>query len=228
MMTVYASDQFLLDVAFERINLDSENDRAGIQELLAAVESFTQGWLQPLGVGFQIVYCDPEQYFEEVGRPLVPHHFLRASNVSDDVLVWEAFSNSSVESLPTVDTSVIRHAIERSLDHAAPAGAVTTLSELQWTTVRALDPVGEPIQLEVTGDPVRTVSEVIGGQRWYCGPTAGRAGPPCWLRAVNDHFGTRFELSVFWDLWIGYGPGRALLDAGIARVLARPGWTRRA
>jgi len=228
MIAVYASDQYLLHLAFERINLDSENDRTGIQELLAAVESFTQGWLQPLGVGFQTVYCDPAQYFEEVGRPAFPHFFLRSSNVPDDVLVREAFSNSSIELLRVVDMPAIRQAIDRSLDHEAPAGAVTTLSELQWTMVRALDPVGEPIQLEVAGDPVHTVSEVIGGQRWYCGPTAGRAGPPCWLRAVNDHFTTGFELSVFWDLWIGHAAGRALLDAGIARVLARPGWTRRA
>jgi len=228
MITVYASDQFLLDVAFERTNLDDESERAGIQGLLAAVDALTRGWLQPLGVGFQVVYCDPAQYFEEVGRPPFPHHFVRASNVSDDLLVWEAFSNSSVESLPIVDTAAIRHAIEPSLEQETPVGEDKTLSELRWTTVRARDPVGEPIQLEVTGDPVATVSEVIDGQRWYCGPTAGRAGPPCRLRAVNDHFGTRIELSVFWDLWIGHASGRALLDAGIARVLAQPGWTRTA
>ena len=228
MIEVYASDQFLLDIELERSNAENEDDRAGTLELLSAVEAFTDGWLQPLGVGFQVVYCDPSQYFEEVGRPMSPHYFLRSTAVSDDVHVWEAFSNSVIEDLPRVDAPAIRRRVAQGLDQAAPAGAITTLSELSWTAVRALAPSTEPILLEVTGFPVATVSELLDGQCWYCGPTSGLAGPPARLRAINDHFATRIQLSVFWDLWIGHAAGRALLEAGISRVLARAGWERTA
>jgi hypothetical protein len=228
MIEVYASDQSLLRVGLERANAEHEDDRAGITELLAAIDALTQGWLQPLGVGFQFVYCDPGQYFEEVGRPAVPHQFLRSARVPDDVHVREAFANSVVEALPVVDADSVSRAIARGLDQPAPPGALTTLSELKWTAVRALGPTTDPIALQVTDIPVSTISEIIDGQRWYYGPTSGTAGPPVRLQAINDHFATRLQLAVFWDLWIGHVAGRALLDHGVSRVLARPGWERTA
>jgi hypothetical protein len=228
MIEVYASDQSLLHVTLERGNAEHEGDRAGITELLAAIEALTESWLHPLGVGFQVVHCDPARYFEEIGRPAVSHRFLRATTVPDEVHVWEAFANSVVEEVPTVDAVVARRAIAQGLDQTAPPGAVTTLAELKWTAVRARAPMVDPIALKVVGQPVSTVSEIIDGQRWYYGPTSGIAGPPARLRAINDHFVVRIQLSIFWDLWIGHAAGRALLDAGISRVLSRPGWERAA
>jgi len=226
MLEVYASDQYLLHVGLERVNTDDEDDRAGVIELLAAVESLTDSWLAPLGVGFQLVHCDPAQYFEETGSPAHPHHFLRARAVPDDIRVWEPFADSLIEDVVELDDVVVRGAVMRGLEQSAPPGAVTTLSELHWTAVRALSPVTEPIALAVTGRPVSTVSEVVHGQRWYLGPTSGIAGPPARLRAVNDHVATRIQLEIFWDLWIGHTGGRALVDAGVSRVLARAGWER--
>lgn len=228
MIEVYASDQFLLHVTLERDNAENEDDRAGTAELLTAVEALTERWLKPLGVGFQLVYCDPVRHFEEVGQPAHPHYFLRARAVPDEVRVWEAFADSVVEDVPEVDRAVVRHSIMRGLDQPAPPGAVTALAELQWTAVRALSPVTEPIALLVAGRPVSTVSEITDGHVWHLGPTLGTAGPPARIRAVNDHFATRIQLEVFWDLWIGHATGRALLDAGISRVLARAGWARTA
>jgi hypothetical protein len=228
MIEVYASDQSLLRVGLERANADQEDDRAGITELLAAIDALTQGWLQPLGVGFQLVYCDPSQYFEEIGRPPVPHQFLRSARAPDDVHVRETFTNSAAEELPVLDAGSISRAIGRGLDQPAPPGAITTLSELKWTAVRARAPISDPIALQVTDIPVSTVSDIIDGQRWYYGPTSGTAGPPVRLHAINDHFATRIQLAVFWDMWIGHAAGRALLDLGIDRVLARPGWGRTA
>jgi hypothetical protein len=228
MIEIYASDQSLLRVGLERANAEHEDDRAGITELLAAIDALTQGWLQPLGVGFQLVYCDPSQYFEENGRPPAPHQFLRSVEVPDDVHVREAFSNSIVEDLPVIDTGSVGRAIAQGLDQPAPPGAIATVSKLKWTAVRALAPTTDPIVLQVTDIPVSTVSEIIDGQRWYYGPTSGTAGPPVRLHAINDHFGTRILLAVFWDLWIGHAAGRALLDLGVARVLARPAWERTA
>src|SRR5437868_7088543 len=128
MRNVYASDQSLFHVGLERGNTPDEGDRGGIAELLTAIDTLTQGWLHPLGVGFQLVHCNPVEYFEEVGRPSAPHHFLRESAVPDRVLVREAFNNSIVGKQASIDGEAIRTAITRGLEQSAPAGALTTLS----------------------------------------------------------------------------------------------------
>jgi hypothetical protein len=228
MRAIYASDQALLQVGLERGNMEHEDDRAGIAELLTAVNVLTRGWLHPFGVGFQLVYGDPNEHLEEVGRPPIPHQFLREAEIPEDVLVREAFSDSVIEELPLIDADGVRRAIARGMEQPAPPGAVTTLSELKWTTVRALAPTIEPIALDVAGKTASTVHQLIDGARWYCGPTAGVAGPPARLRAINDHFATSIQLEIYWDLWIGHTDGRALLEAGVGRVLARTGWERAA
>jgi hypothetical protein len=226
MREIYASDQALFQVGLERGNVEHEGDRTGIAELLTAIDALTRGWLHPFGIGFQLVYADPNEHFEEVGRPPAPHHYLREANVPEHVLVREAFSNSVIEDLPLIDTDAVRRAIARGLEQPAPLGAVTTLSELKWTAVRALAPTIEPIGLDVAGRTAATVSQLVDGQAWYCGPTSGVAGPPARLRAVNDHFATSIQLEILWDLWSGQADGRAFLEAGVSRVLARSGWER--
>jgi len=228
MREVYASDQALFQVGLERGTGEHENDRTAVAELLSAVDALTQGWLHPFGVGFQLVYADPNEHFEEVGRPPAPHHFLREAKIPEHVLVREAFSNSVIEELPSIDTDAVRRTIARGVEQPAPPGAVTTLSELKWTAVRTLAPTVEPITLDVAGRTASTVSQFVDGQLWYCGPTSGVAGPPARLRAVNDHFVTSIQLEILWDLWIGNADGRRLLEAGVSRVLARPGWERTA
>ena len=227
MMEIYASDQTLLHVGLERGNAEHESDLDGIIELLAAVGDLTRGWLKPLGVGFQLVYCDVNEYFTEVGYPPTPHHFLRQSDVPDELAVREAYSDSVVEQSSDVSAETMHQAIARGLTQPAREGIVTTLSELKWTAVQVLAPTLDPIELMVVGRPARSVTRLIDGQRWYFGPALlGTAGPPVRLRAVNDHFVTRIQLDVFWDLWIGHSEGRAMLEAGVRCVLDRPGWER--
>jgi hypothetical protein len=228
MRNIYASDQALLQVGLERGNMEHEDDRAGIAELLTAVNMLTQGWLLPFGVGFQLVCGDPGESLEEVGRPPMPHHFLREAEIPEGVLVREAYSNSVIEELPLIDPDAVRRTIARGMEQPAPPGAVTTLSELKWTAVRALAPTIEPITLDVAGKTASTVNQLVDELRWYCGPTSGVAGPPARLRAVNDHFATSIQLEIYWDLWIGHPDGRALIEAGVGRVLARTGWERTA
>jgi hypothetical protein len=228
MSEVYASDQYLFHVSLERSNGDDEDDRAGITELLSAIEALTAPWLRPLGIGIQFAHVDPAQYFEETGAPAQPHHFLRARKVPDGVRVWEAFSDSTVTEIHDIDRAAICDVVARGLDQPAPAGFMTTLTELRWTAVRALAPTIEPITLDVAGRAAPTVSQLIDGQLWYCGPTSGVAGPPARLRAVNDHFATSIQLEILWDLWIGHPDGRALVETGVSRVLARAGWERTA
>lgn len=222
-----ASDHCLLSILLERGNEETEDDRAGIAELLAAADALTSGWLVPLGIGLQFVHCDPANYFEEVGAPAYPHQFLRVATVPPEVRVEQAFSNSKVETVPMIDAAAIRSAVARGLEQPAPAGLVTSLSELWWTSVRARSPIDDVIEL-ATPEPASTVTEVIGDARWCFGPKAfSAAGPPARLRVSNSHFTTKLLLEVYWDLWREYPPGRTLVDAGVARVLARGGWESR-
>lgn len=222
-----ASDHCLLSILLERSNEETEDDRAGIVELLAAADALTSGWLVPLGVGLQFVHCDPANYFDEAGAPIQAHQFLRVAAVPFDVRVEPPFSNSEVATVSRIDAPVIRSAVVRGFEQPAPGGLVTSLSELWWTSVRARSPIDGTIEL-LTPEPVSTVTEVIDGARWCFGPKAFSAvGPPAWLRASNSHFSTKLLLEVYWDLWRDCAPGRALVDAGVARVLARPGWESR-
>jgi hypothetical protein len=165
MREIYASDQALLQVGLERDNTEHEDDRAGIAELLTAVDELTRGWLHPFGVGFQLVFGDPNEHFAEVGRPPIPHHFLREAAIPEDVLVREAFSNSVIEELPLIDPDAVRRTIARGMEQPAPPGAVTTLSELKWTAVRTLAPTNEPLALDVAGKTASTVNQLVDGQR---------------------------------------------------------------
>ena len=222
-----ASDHCLLSILLERSNDETEGDRAGIDELLVAMEALTAGWLVPLGVSFLLIGCDPGNDFEEVGKPTRPHHFLRVNSAPADVRVNQAFADPVIHTFPEIDAAVLRDAVTRGLEQPVPAGLVTSLSELWWTSVRARSPIDDTIEL-IMPWPASTVSEVINGARWCFGPTAlAVAGPPATLRASNSHFATQLLLEVYWDLWREYPPGRALIDAGIARVLARPGWESR-
>jgi hypothetical protein len=220
----YASDQCLLSIVLERGNEEGEDDRAGVVELLHAVDVLSSGWLMPLGVSCMFGYCDPSKYFEDAGSPAQPHLFVRVDPTPAEVTVKPAFTDSVVTRVGTIDESVIRRMVERGLEQTAPVGLVTSLSELWWTAVRARSPIDDVIELAAPL-PSSTVSEVIDGARWCLGPTSfGVAGPPAWLRASNSHFATEITLEVYWDLWIGNSAGRAFIDEGIARVLARGSW----
>lgn len=141
-------------------------------------------------------------------------------------MIWEAFSDSVVEETPVVDMELVTRSIHRAIQQPAPVTMVTTLSELQWPAVRVRSPTSEEIRPEFATSRVGTVPEVVDGHTWYAGPTLGAGGLPASLRAVNEHFSTKIQLDLFWDLWIGHPDGRALLEAGVRRVLARPGWQR--
>lgn len=225
---VYASDQPLLTIVLTRGNDEAEDDRAGIAELLAAAESLSKGWLVPLGVSSLFAHCDPANYFEEVGPAAQANPYVRVDRLPVGVWAKPAFSHSVVELVTSIDEAVIRSAVTRRLDQPAPHGLVTSLSMLWWTSVRARSPNEEIVELIVPVPVVSTVSEMLDGARWFFGPTSGIAGPPARLRATNSHFTTTLVLEVYWDLWIGYPAGRALVDAGVARVLSRPGWERTA
>lgn len=226
MMTVYASDQSLFHLALERETPDpdaAQSDRDAITELVFAMDALATGWLTPLAVGFQATVRDPASYYADVGRPAYPHYSLRQRGVPSEVYLDPAFADSRVDEADHIDRDVILSAVTRALDQQAPPGQLISMAELWWTAVRARSPFVEPCTLDVGGHPNSPVYQQIDGALWYLGPS-GIAGPPARIRAENTHFTTRIELSVFWDLWIGIAPGRALLDAAIERVLARPGW----
>jgi hypothetical protein len=134
---------------------------------------------------------------------------------------------SEIETVVQIDAAVIRSKVLRGLEQPAPPGLVTSLSEMRWTTLRARSPIDDTIEL-LTPRPISAITEVIAGSRWCFGPKAGTdLDYPAWLRCSNSHVTTALSLDVRWDLWVDYPPGRAMIDAGIARVLDRPGWEAR-
>ena len=221
-----ATERCLLSILVEHDN-DTMDDRAGIDELLAGVEALTSGWLVPLAVGIQFVHCDPASSFEEVGAPECSHRLLRLDRVHPEIRISQPIFKADVRRLPIIDAAVIHEEVARALLEPAPSGLVTSFSQMWWTSVRAMSPLDDDIEL-VTPVPAVALTEVIDGALWCLGPrTSGFPAPPAWLRATNSHQSTKILLEVYWDLWRDYAPGRALLDAGIARVLARGGWEGR-
>jgi hypothetical protein len=94
-----------------------------------------------------------------------------------------------------------------------------------WTSVRAMSPLDDEIEI-ATPYPTLALTENIDGARWCFGPvTRGNVAAPAWLRASNSHTAIKILLEIYWDLWCDHPPGRALVDAGVSRVLARRGWT---
>ena len=223
----YASDACLLGIALERGDEETVDDRAGIDEMLAAIEALTAGWLVPLGVSLQFDYCDPANYFEGKGAPAQPYQFLCTDDLPPDLRVKSIFPSPMTHVVPVIDAAAIRDGVAQGLAQPAPAGLITSLSELSCEGVRVRSPLSDAIELNAP-DPTSTVSRVIDAERWCFGPTNyGQAGPPATLRARNDHFTTEISLEIFWDLWVGFPAGRVLVDAGIERVLARGGWAAR-
>jgi hypothetical protein len=221
-----AAERCLLSILVEHDN-DTQDDRAGIDELLAGVEALTSGWLVPLAVAIQFVHCDPANSFEEAGVPERSHRILRAHRMHPDVRINEPIFQADVRRLPIIDAAVIRDELTHALQEPAPSGLVTSFSQMWWTAVRALLPLDEEFEL-LTPTPAVALTEIIDRAIWCLGPRmTGFSAPPAWLRATNSHHSTKILLEVYWDLWRDYAPGRALLDAGIARVLARGGWEAR-
>jgi hypothetical protein len=218
------SERRLLAIVLEHEN-ENDDDRAGIDELLAGVEALTSGWLAPFGVALQFVHCDPARAFEDVGAPERAHRFFRIARLHPEVRVGQPLFNADVSRLPTLDVAAIRGEVVRELDQPAPAGLVGSLSQMWWTSVRARSPLDDDIEL-ATPYPATALTETIDGARWCFGPlTLGNVPAPAWLRASNSHVATKILLEVYWDLWRDYPPGRAIVDAGVARVLGRGGWT---
>lgn len=218
-----ASERCLLSIKLERDN-ETDDDRTGIDEMLAATEALTSGWLLPLGAALHFVHCDPASGFDEVSAPEHAHRFLRIDRVPPDIRVGQPLSKTGISHLPLVDTAMIRSEIARELEKPAPPGLVSSLSQMWWTSVRARSPIDGVIEL-ATPFPYTAVTELIDGARWCLGPATGIAvGPPAWLRATNSHVSTKILLEIYWDVWCGYPAGRALLDTGLQRVQSRGNW----
>ena len=218
-----AADDCIISFKLERCNEESEDDRDGTLEMLAAAEALTSGWLVPLGVDLMFVRCDPSKYFEHAGYPARATHFLRTATVPSDVFLEPALTDAEEAMVLSINAATIRSAVLQGLEQPAPPGLVTSLSIMTWECTRAKSPIDDTVEL-LTPHTVSPVSDIVDGSRWYFGPKTAVVGPPARLECINAHFSTEMLLEIKWDLWADYPPGRAMVDAGIARVLARPGW----
>src|SRR4051812_29184336 len=90
-----ASERRLLSIKLEREN-PTDDDRAGLDEMLAALDALTSDWLVPLGVALHFVHCDPAKGFDEVGAPEHAHRFLRPERMHPEIRVGQPLSKLGV------------------------------------------------------------------------------------------------------------------------------------
>lgn len=224
-MRVYASDHALLELALERLIEDDESDRDATFELLAAIDDLTRHWLVPLGVGARIECFDFAAF--EGRRAPAPHHFLRAASLHPELYVDIGYTAARETIVPALDPTTRRNWVEAALEQTCEAGREVALSEVVWTIVRARVPARPEVYYP--GGEVASIIEEHDGALWALGRrTPSPVGPPARVRAVNTHGGLELRLDVYWDAWTVHPEGRALVERGVERVLARGrGWTRR-
>ena len=225
-LTIYASDQSLLHVELEyetpAPELLDAGHRIGI-EVVRAADAFARDWLAPLGVGFSVVYRDPDNFFEETGAPERGGRVLiREGEIPAPVVVNPAVADSTTDIVSELGAEAIGRALNAAVGQPAPTGMVTGLDTLWWTAVKARSPDREPLPLAVGTHQMVPPSRSEGGALWYLGPS-GIAGPPVRIIVTSTHWIVTMKIDVFWELWISNAAGRAMVDAGLARVRAR-GW----
>jgi hypothetical protein len=225
---IYASEHELASTALYRVEADDDDDRSATRELLAAVDDLARGWLVPLGIALSIDCCDPSAFDQASAtiRPPRPHWFLRVPDLPTGVVEDPAYRNPVIETAPQLDAVTIERWIERAVAQRCPSeGHFAAFGEMTWTMLRARVPqVGEAKVTDGHG-LIPSVFDSIDGELWAYGPALGNIRSPAWLRAANYHGDTKIHLRLFWDVHATWPAGRALVDAGVARVLARGrGW----
>jgi hypothetical protein len=222
---VAASDQALFTCVLEREESADENDLDATRELVGAVFALASDWLEPLGIATRLECCDLENALP-IGRPPLPHWFARVVSIDPAIAVSPGFSNAIEEVVATLDVDAVERWISRSLAQSCEGNAAIAFAEMIWTVVRARLPAAQ-VAVHDSGGPIRPVLESTGETVWAVGPMrAWNVGAPVHVRATNDHGITAITLGLLWDVWATHPASRALVDAGIARVLARgSGWT---
>jgi hypothetical protein len=221
---VYASDQVLQMIELSREESEGEDDHQATLELLAAVADLCHGWLQPLGIGMLLECCDTENFYQSSStlHPAQPAWFLRQSELDPRLQLSTGYNEAIEHRAPAIDAATLARWVETALDQTCPAEHhLVAFGELTITAVAVAIPDGVEIALHYPGGPLLPAIYRDGETERALGPTNGPVGPPARLRAVNDHGVTRIELGLYWDLWIEHPQGRALVEAGVTRVLQR-------
>jgi hypothetical protein len=227
---VYASDQALHTIALSREEAAEEDDRAATDELLAAVAELCHGWLQPLAVGMLLECCDPANFYQSSSElcPVHPKWFLRQAELDPRVILSTGYSEPVERSASAIDAATLAQWVGAALEQSCePETHVVAFAELTFTAVAVRIPSGVEVALSYPGGPLQPCVVDQDEGQIALGPIGGPVGAPIRLRAVNDHGVTHIELGLYWDLWIEHPQGRALVEAGVSRVLQRArGWTR--
>ncbi len=215
----------LLTVRLWRDEPEAESEESVRREQLEAMQTFAQGWFEPLAVAVEVVCCDPEQGNSSYGvaPPPVPAWFMHISGV-EGVWMEPTRVGSRVETCESFDHDAIGELVRRALDQRCRDTTTTGLESVRWTAVRVKVPLVGVTRLVIEDKSVPIVeipTERRDGFDWVSGErTEAVTGPPFWFDLVDSEL--RFD--VIWGLWLD-GPGREQVDMAIERVLARgTGW----
>jgi hypothetical protein len=227
-LEVEANDDWLWSVQLRRLAADDEDDRAITLELLEAIDALAAGWLEPLVASFTVNCCNPDNFFEPSpeGLAVRPNWSLVAAELPANVKAPHVGGDAVQECIARLDRAALQAYLERALDQRCPVvGHVTSLGSLTWTAVRARLPVRAQLVLRHGTHTLAPGTEQRNDGEWVSRPGLSAVGHPAQILAYNEHYAASITLSILWDLWFRHPAGRALVDAGIARVLARGrGW----
>lgn len=215
---IYASDHALLhtELTYETPEPDQPDAHARIvREAVAATHAVAGDWLGPVGIGGAFVDRDPGSFYEERGA--AARMLLRLTDAPAELVVSPAVADSMTIELARLDANEVETTLLPAL-----TGPSIGLDRLIWTAVKARSPTPQAEELAVGTHRMTPPARAEGGTLWYYGPS-GMAGPPVRITVSSTHWIVTLHVDVFWDAWISDPAGRALLDAGLARVHAR-GW----
>ena len=205
-----------------RVPPADETAGATTADLLAAIDDLTRGWVVPLAVELNVECCDPSTWMPS--STIEPTHglwFLRVPTVPVGVDVAPTRRGMLEQVEAELDHATIARWVGAAESQPCGNGHVAVLTEIQWTAVRARVPVDGPFVVKDGHDQLDTYVEENDGVRWAFGPLESLVPSPVWLRAPVWGGAPRISLAPRWYLWVDHP---ALVDAGVARVLARPGW----
>jgi hypothetical protein len=153
----------------------------------------------------------------------------------EDVEAKFIYSNPVVDTVPALTFNETRAWIAQALKQECPNPPRLRPSwrELWWPAVRARLP--EPISgighgklaVNCYAGAISVTLEPSDNGVWVSGPLKRHViGPPAELTAYNEDGVTAVYLRLYWSPWIEE-PGRALVEAAVARVLTLGrGWRR--
>jgi hypothetical protein len=219
-------------LAFEWMVPDGADERESAREVVDALFTVSEGWIEVLGLELRLACYDRETLGEVDVDPPRPHHLLVRDPRAADVSIESTYR--TIESkLPAIGRESVVAFVEQVLPQAC-GDAIRHMTGVADLVVRASriplprDWAGSDVlPLDCYAGTIVIPVEHRAGQDWVAAPPARYLlHQPVALSVMNAVGCYRLAIDVYWSPWVGeiVRPGSPLAE-GIAR-LERRGWFR--